>query len=223
MSSGRKSHRSLSLSGRRARADAGFTLIELMAVVAIMTMIFALGVPRLGSSQWRALREEAETIAMSIEFARQRAIMTAIPHRLLVDLEEGGYRVEWLVSEEQAFAALTGESTAFAEEEALFGSDAEAEDALLELRPPARAELDFHPVPNRQLGSFTWIDDALYFVGLENSGGWIEGGDVSIRFEADGTTEYSLLEIADTDDNHMTLVIEPLLDRVRRRSGPARS
>jgi hypothetical protein len=69
----------------------------------------------------------------------------------------------------------------------------------------------------------TWIDDALYFVGLENSGGWIEGGDVAIRFEADGTTEYSLLEIADADDNHMTLVIEPLLDRVRRRNGPARS
>ena len=33
----------------------------------------------------------------------------------------------------------------------------------------------------------------------------------------------SLLEIADADDNHMTLVIEPLLDRVRRRSGSARS
>lgn len=223
MSSGPKSHRSLSLSGRPPRPDEGFTLIELMAVIAIMTMIFALGVPRLGASHWRALREEAETIAMSIEFARQRAIMTAIPHRLLVDLEEGGYRVEWLVSEKQAFAALTDDSLDFADDAVPFGSDTEGEDAPLDLRPPARAELDFHPVPNRQLGSFTWIDDALYFVGLENSGGWIEGGDVAIRFEADGTTEYSLLEIADADDNHMTLVIEPLLDRVRRRNGPARS
>ena len=204
-------------------ARAGFTLIEMMAVVAIMAMIFAIGAPRLGSSKWRVLRNEAESIATSIEFTRQRAVMTGIPHRLLIDLEEGGYRIEWLVSEEQAFAAISedypgGDTQPF--ESGLLGAGGEEP---IELRPPKRAERDFYPIPNRQLGSFTWIDDALYFVGLENSGGWIEGGDIAILFEADGTTEYALLEIADADENHMTLEIEPLLDRVRRRNGPARS
>jgi hypothetical protein len=91
------------------------------------------------------------------------------------------------------------------------------------LRPPAHDDREFHPVPNRQFGAFSWIDDAVYFVGLSSPAGWIESGEVAIGFEADGTTEYSLLEIADSDDNHLTLEIEPMLDRVRRREGPARS
>ena len=92
----------------------GFTLIEMMAVVALVGMIFALGLPRLSSSRWRALGDAAESIAASLEFARQRAIMTGIPHRVLIDLEDGGWRVEWLVSESQALAGGSedGDATA---------------------------------------------------------------------------------------------------------------
>ena len=78
-------------------------------------------------------------------------------------------------------------------------------------------------IANRQLGSFTRLDDTLYFVGLESAAGWIESGDVQIVFDADGTTEYVLLELADADERHMTLEIEPMLERIRRRDGPARS
>jgi len=199
----------------------GFTLIEMMAVIVIMAMVFAIGAPRLGASKMRILKQEAETIAQSLDFARQRAVMTATPHRLFIDLEEGGYRIEVLTTEEEAFASLA------ADHEGLqFGDEPDPLDdpnAPLDLRPPARAERDFYPVPHRRFGSFSWIDDAVYFVGLSSSAGWIEGGDVVIGFEADGTTEFSLLEIADADDNHLTLEIEPMLDRVRRRPGGARS
>jgi type II secretory pathway pseudopilin PulG len=205
-----------------------------MAVIAILGMIFAFGAPRLGSNNWRALRDEAESIAASIEFARQRAIMTGTPHRLLIDLGEGGYRVEWLATEDEAFAAITGQ--ALGSDAGLplaggllgdpgMGAAGTAPDGRAEpvsLRPPPRAERDFHPIPNRQLGSFTWLEDALYFVGLESPSGWTEGGEVAIVFEADGSTDFSLLELADVDDNHLTLEIEPLLDRVRRRQGTAR-
>ncbi len=90
----------------RSTSSGGFTLIELMAVIAIMGMVFAIGIPRLSCFQLRGLRIEAEAIAGSLEFARQRAIMTAVPHRVLIDLEEGGYRSEWLVTEGEAFAAI---------------------------------------------------------------------------------------------------------------------
>lgn len=201
----------------------GFTLIEMMAVVVIMAMVFAIGAPRLGASKLRILKQEAETIAQSLDFARQRAVMTATPHRLFIDLEEGGYRIEVLTTEEEAFAALAADH-----EELQFGADddggtSDDPNAPLDLRPPARPQRDFYPVPHRRFGSFSWIDDAVYFVGLNTSAGWIEGGDVVIGFEADGTTEFSLLEIADADDNHLTLEIEPMLDRVRRRPGKARS
>ena len=200
------------------QSPGGFTLIELIAVIAIMAMIFAIGIPRLSRSKLRGLKTEAESIAASIEFARQRAIMTGIPHRVLIDLEDGGYRVEWLVTEERAFAAVTDGG---ADSEP--GEPAPADSSLIDFYPPAKAERDYYPIPNRQLGSFTWLDDSRYFVGLESASGWIEGGDVEISFDVDGTTEYASLEIADTDENHLTLEIEPLLDVVRRRSGGARS
>ena len=89
----------------RPVATNGFTLIEMIAVIAIIGMVFAIGIPRLTSSKLRGLRTEAESIATSLEFARQRAIMTGITHRLLIDLEEGGYRIEWPVDADRAFAA----------------------------------------------------------------------------------------------------------------------
>lgn len=212
---------------------AGFTLIEMMAVIVIMGLVFALGIPRLGSSKLRILKAEAESIATSIEFARQRAIMTAIPHRLLIDLEDGGYRIEWLVTEEEAASAAKGSSPALggggglgalgAALAAAGSAGSTDESQSISLRPPPRSVREYFPIANRQLGSFTWIDDALYFVGLASPSGWIEGGDVAIVFQADGTTEYSRLEIADADENHMTLEIEPILERVRRRDGRARS
>ena len=216
---GFKQHQTAIGSTRTRHSGRGFTLIEMMAVVAIMALIFAIGVPRLGTSRLRVLRGEAESIAASLEFARQRAIMTAIPHRLLVDLEDGGYRVEWFVSEDQAFGLEPGGESPLAFDFADAGEDENS----IDLRPPSRSERDYYPVSNRALGAFSWIDDALYFVGLDSPSGWIESGDVAIVFQADGTTEYSMLEIADADNNHITLEIEPLLDRIRRRPGPARS
>jgi len=201
--------------------ERGFTLIEMMAVVVIMAMVFIIGVPRLGTSKLRILNNEAEAIAASLDFARQRAVMTGIPHRLFIDLEEGGYRIEILSTEEEAFAALAADYEGLQFD--LSSGTADDPNAPLDLRPPSRTERAFYPIPHPKYGSFKWIDDAVYFVGLNSSAGWIEGGDVMIGFEADGTTEYALLEIADSDDNHLTLEIEPMLDRVRKREGKARS
>ncbi len=210
----------------RSTRTSAFTLIEMMAVVALIGMIFAVGVPRLSNARWRALGEAAESIAASLEFARQRAIMTGIPHRVLIDLEDGGWRVEWLVSQEQALAGGSGDVGELGGLAGPSAPDAGAEpdpNAPIDLHPPLDEGLDFQPVANRQLGAFSWLDDRIYFVGLESPSGWIEGGDVQIVFEADGTTELVLLELADADDRHMTLEIEPMLERIRRRDGPARS
>jgi len=202
------------------RGERGFTLIEMMAVVAIMAMVFAIGAPQLRSSKFRILRDEAETIAASLEFARQRAVMTGAPHRLLIDLEEGAYRVEWYTTEEQAFAKIRNDEEVPALSERI---DILDETGPLDLRPPARSEREYYPVSHRKLGTFNWIDDATYFVGLKSPGGWSESGDAWIVFQSDGTTENTLLEMADADDNHLTLEIEPMLDRVRTRRGGARS
>ncbi len=205
-----------------AAARAGFTLIEMIAVVAIIAMVFAIGIPRLGGSSWDPLESEAESIAQSLRFARQRAIMTGVPHRLLINLEDGGYQIEWFVSEERATSAVGDDSSAFAFGDQAMGGDSEAE-APIDLLPPRVQERDYFPIPSSRMGKVHWLDDALYFVGVEGASGWIEGGDYPIVFYVDGTTEAARLEIADADDKHVTLEIEPILDRVHVRAGGARS
>lgn len=212
----------------------GFTLIEMMAVITLIGMIFAIGIPRLSSARWRALGDAAESVASSLEYARQRAVMTGVPHRVFIDLEDGAWRVEWLVSETEAAAgelgdgaAGAGPSLAGALAGALGGGDDGGEPdprAPIDLHPPKKAGLDYYPIPSR-LGRMSKLDDddIIYFVGLEGNSGWVEGGDVQIVFDADGTTDFVLLELADAEDRHLTLEIEPLLDRIRRREGPARS
>ncbi len=195
---------------------AGFTLIELMAVLAIMALMFALGVPRLARSPWKPLEEEAEQIAQTLRFARQRAIMTGVPHRLFIDLEEGGYAIEWLVEEE----ALGG-GEGLGGLAALFGGgdgaalDAPAERAPLDFVPRRRALREYAPIPHSRMGDFRWLDEAHYFVGVDGPGGWVESGDYAIVFAADGTTDFVLLKLADAEDHRLVLEIEPLLQSVR--------
>ena len=200
----------------------GFTLIEIVAVVAILAMAFGIAIPRLGRSNFDPLKEEAENIAQSLRFARQRAVMTGVPHRLLIDLEEGGYRIEWYVTEERSFGGSGSNDFA-----GLLGAtaDQDEDDAT---RPPnfsprRQTERSYHPIPHTDMGQFRWLDDELYFVGIEGSTGWIEGGDYSIVFFEDGTTEPLLLELADAEDHSLTLELEAILDRVRTREGHARS
>ena len=89
--------------------------------------------------------------------------------------------------------------------------------------PRERDALDYYPIPNPSMGTFRWLDETLYFVGVEGPTGWVESGDFGIVFFADGTTEPLALEIADADDARLTLEVEALLERVRVREGRARS
>ena len=93
----------------------------------------------------------------------------------------------------------------------------------LELLALADDELDYYPIPNPKMGAFRWLDETLYFVGIEGPTGWVESGDFAVVFYSDGTTEPLALEIADGDDEHLTLEVEALLERVRVREGGARS
>jgi prepilin-type N-terminal cleavage/methylation domain-containing protein len=211
-------------SARARNRRAGFTLIEIIAVVAIIAMVFALGVPRLGGRSFDPLHNEAEEIADRLRFARQRAVMTGVPHRLLIDLEEGGYLIEWYVTEDRAFGRGDGGGGGLAD---LFAAATELEEdegPVLDMVPPRKRDaLDYYPIPNPSMGTFRWLDDTLYFVGVEGPTGWVESGDFGIVFFADGTTEPLALEIADADDARLTLEVEALLERVRVREGGARS
>ena len=61
---------------------AGFTLIEILAVVAILALMMGLLLPSLSAGGGRSLRKQGDKVAATLELARQRAVITGKPHRV---------------------------------------------------------------------------------------------------------------------------------------------
>lgn len=183
------------------RRRAGFTLIEMLAVVAIFALMAAFVVPNLGIVSRGALRNDAERLAARLELARQRSVVTSVPHRLYLDLEGGGWQLEWLTGAEAG------------PEEALLelGGDAQAA-----LDAPAAAELAYAPLDG-ELGRFTPLAEQVDFNGVETPEGWIERGEAFVGFERDGSATWTLIVLGNEDGDTLELEVLPLADAVRIR------
>ena len=182
----------------------GFTIIEIMAVVLIIGLMMTLVLPNLGSRRAAGLRDQARDVAGYLELARQRAIVTGKPHRLFLDLEAGGYRVEWYTSdEEDAWLQPTA------------GLDLSGASAI-PMSPPNDATLDYRPIPSR-FGGFERLGPRFFFEGVDTPEGWLERGDVVVVFYPDGTTDAAEIVISDDEARKVVLEIRPILDIVRIR------
>ncbi|MDH3519936.1 MAG: prepilin-type N-terminal cleavage/methylation domain-containing protein [Myxococcales bacterium] len=191
---------------RGQRSAAAFTLIEILAVVAILALMTTFVLPNVGAMRERALRNEAGALAAQLELARQRAVVTGIPHRLLIDLESGGYRLEWLAQDsEQSATRIDGPP----EYDVRGGTP-------LPLAAPQATRLDYQPVPGN-LGDFHYLSAELGFAGMQTPEGWIERGDSFIGFDRDGTASYTEISIEDTSGRRIALDVLPLADAVRVR------
>jgi len=189
---------------RTLASEAGFTLIEILAVVAILALVAAFVVPNLGQFRMRALRNEATQLAAHLELARQRAIMTGVPHRVWLELDESEYRLEWLVQDsEQAELA----AAAPAEDLDLAGN------TPLDLAAPPAPVLDFEPIPGN-FGRLQVVTEPFYFEAVETPEG---RGEVSIGFARDGTADQTEIYLQDAQGDQIALDVQPLDDRVRIR------
>lgn len=178
----------------------GFTLIEMMAVVLIMGLLLALIAPNLQFGGAAALREQAVDVAQRLELARQLAVTSGQPHRLLVNLETGEYVIESYVR--------VASDTPLAPANAM-GTPA----PVLDLSPPLGETSEYRSLGNR-FGQSERLDPDFFFEGLETSEGWFEGGRVVLVFDWDGTTSAAALIIGDTEGRSVALEVRPLLDRV---------
>lgn len=186
------------------RRHAGFTLIEMLAVVAIFALMAAFVAPNLGFLSRRALQRDAEALAAQLELARQRSVVTSVPHRVYLDLEGGAWRLEWLAPTEQE-AALEG------------GAPDPLAGPGLSLEAPPAAVRAYVPVPIQMFGSFSALDDSVLFAGVETPEGWIERGEAFVDFERDGTATYSVIVLTSEDGDSLELEVLPLADAVRIR------
>jgi general secretion pathway protein H len=74
--------------------DAGFTLIEILLVLAIISLVMGLGVGALRRISRADLRAESSHLAGAMRFLFDRASTTGKTHRLVLDLEGGRYWAE---------------------------------------------------------------------------------------------------------------------------------
>jgi prepilin-type N-terminal cleavage/methylation domain-containing protein len=185
----------------------GFTLLELMAVVAVIALIVGLVLPGLGATRSALLRSQAREIAALLELARQRAVITGKPHRVLIGVDEGMFRLDWFASENETLGLEPGSEPPPLD---LSG------DSPIPLSPPLDRSLDYRPVPGR-FGRDRWLGEGFAFEGVDTPEGWLDQGDVAVVFQRDGTTDAAEIAIVDRDQRRIFLELRPLVERVRIR------
>jgi type II secretion system protein H len=196
------------------RSARGFTLIELLAVAALVALVAAIVLPRIGIGGDRRTLGEGEQLAASVEFARQRAAVTGTPHRVLLDLDLQAYRVEsWRTEEDPETDA---------EEEAPNPADRDwAAARELPLRPPEEGQRAWRPVSNL-LGDATRLPEGIAVTAIEGRDGLAQEGRHFLFFDADGSGDGARIELSDRDGNQVTLEVAPLADAVRLAWGGLR-
>jgi len=158
--------------------------------------------PNFGAMQTHKLRNSAEQIIERIDFGRQRAVMTGVPHRLAIDLDAGTYRLEW-----------QGERPIEANEPAMPALEPDAKKPL-SLAPPAAKERSYETLQG-PLGKLETLGRGVEFAWIETPGGEIDFGEAHITFEGDGTSAYTLLVLDEPGGQKLALEILPLAETVR--------
>jgi len=183
----------------RCGREAGFTLIELVAVVATFALIAAMVLPNLNLGGSRAVRAAADDVATAVELARERAIMTGRVHAVVIDLDRGAHWVEWskpLAPEMPAPAA------------------ADAGKRQLDLVPPPLEGEALEPLFGN-FGRPQVVEDPAVLLGVEIDDGVADSGTVELRIDADGATDPAAILIGDADGTYVVRVeVEPLADAV---------
>jgi len=203
------------------KARGAFTLLEIMAVVLIMALMMTLLIPNLGTTRASRLRNSAKELGSHLEYARNRAIMTGQSHRVLINIDDGYYRIEWLdrsQRDEEGTQVTDFDLASIDREDSTIGEDLSIEGfgsgPSVDLAAPAAALTEFAPIPGR-LGEDMWIDDNSWFEGMDTAEGWFDKGEVEIVFDRDGTTEMAELILMNGDEYAVLLEVQPLLDIVR--------
>lgn len=189
----------------RARL-AGFTLIEMLAVLAMFALIAGLILPRFSIGGAREVRREAEALGEAVELARQRAIMTARPHEVVLDLDRGLHWVEWAPPPPPEVEAVAAQAE---------GRAAGSRQVDMTPPPSASGELSFEPVPGA-FGRAHALGEQVVFVDAAFPDTSFQSGLVTIALDPDGAADPAVVSLADPEGSHVFQVeVQALADAVR--------
>jgi len=167
-------------------------------------------VPNLSALDARALRDEAEKLVASIDLGRQRSVVTGSAHQLVVSIEDGSYGLEWEHSDPDAEPPPPPP----ADDTYSSFDPAFQRPGQISLSPPDTGQKSLSPLPGL-MGRFQALPEKIKFKGVETTGGWVDSGEVVVRFERDGSWTYSTIVLADSGGREAHIEILPLADSVR--------
>ena len=162
----------------------------------------SLTLPNFGLLQSHNLRQSAERIVERIDFGRQRAVMTGIPHRLAIDLDGGTYKLEWQGESARDVAPQPKPKT----EPGI--------NPQFSLAPPPAVDRNYESLLG-PLGKLEVLGGGVEFGWIETPGGEVDFGEAFITFEGDGTSSYTILVLNEPGGSELALEILPLADAVR--------
>jgi len=186
----------------------------------IAGLLMSVMLPNFGALQTHRLRDSADKVVERIDFGRQRAVMTGIPHRLAVNLDSGTYQLEWEGENAKDVAKPAAPVTSTELDPKQTGAQPgtlSSETGLappLSLAPPPAVEHHFEPVPG-PLGKPETLGTGVEFAWIETPGGDIDFGDAYIGFEGDGTSNYTVLVLDEPGGHQLSLEILPFAEAVR--------
>lgn len=189
------------LARRTARA---FTLIELLAVLLIITLVLGITLPNLSLRADRVMLGGAEDLASRLGFARQRAVATGSLHRLVVDLDAAAYWLETQPDEATLVAPPPPAPPPGAPRE-------------VRLSPPPALVNPFVPLPG-PFGRPRQLPDDVFIASVETlAAGAVTTGQVALEFAPDGTADPALFVLESEDGAAVQVEIGRLADEVRIR------
>lgn len=182
--------------GGRRRRPAGFTLIELAAVVLVVALLYSFVLPNFGIGSRRALDGAAESLRASLELARQRSIATGARHRVAIDLDGGRYQLE-------VFETPPPEPPAERDPR-----------GPVDLAAPRAAAGSFLPVPGK-MGFTQRLSERIWIREVETAAGVQTRGAAGVEFFQDGSATAAVIALANDDGDGLAVQVLPLADTVR--------
>jgi type II secretion system protein H len=197
--------------GVRRRGEAGFTLIELvvvMAVVAIVTSAVAVGI---GNIRGASVQTEAGQLAVAVRYLYNLSILNGRNYRLVLDLENGNWWGEAQASRDPC--------TAF-----LLPGDGEEEDKAVDEddEDAAPKAAGFDAAKSKLLAKHKLAKGIVVRrVMTSHQSDFITSGQAHINFFPNGTVErgFVVFTLSDDEDDAMSVEILPLQGSARVLDG----
>lgn len=184
----------------RLKASAGFTMTELLIVVALIGLITTVAVPQMSSYFKLTLNTSARELASLVKETYNSTAMTGRVHRMAYNIGEGEF---WVESGPATLLLDTKESLEEEERRKRFGKKSEEKS-----KSPFKIETSITK-KKQTLPEGVQFEDII----TEQSKEPITTGEVFTHFFPHGITEQTIIHLKDNSNHQVTLVVSPIVGR----------